>query len=318
MITRRLPRATSTPWTCASCLRHPTTTPTSTTTTILSRRTIHRRPKLTHHDTFADKGIPKFMSAYGYDVAWTQQQDFLLRKLSALVADSPLEQATTKALVHHFARDPLNASLFNHASMAHNNHEFFSAFAPDPTPLAKEPALQASLEASFGSIDALRTTMLDTAAGMFGPGFVWLVWAPKSSLNRSQDGYRILSTYLAGTPYAEAGFRAQGLDTATASPKSYEGYMQAQQSASTGGPAPFGNSSARGQAQAMLPPGSTTVLPILCVSTWEHCWLPGWGVSGKRKYLADWWDAVDWTSVDMKTPQAAKTRPLRRGDFVSS
>ena len=67
------------------------------------------------------------------------------------------------------------ASLFNHASMAHNNHFFFNALSTSPSPLERHPSMQQSLNNTFGSIETLKATFLDTAGAMFGPGFVWLV-----------------------------------------------------------------------------------------------------------------------------------------------
>lgn len=44
---------------------------------------------------------------------------------------------------------------------------------------------------------------------MFGPGFVWLV------KNAQSTELRILTTYLAGSPYTAAHWRRQGLDMNT-------------------------------------------------------------------------------------------------------
>lgn len=232
----------------------------------------------------------------------------MVQKLNELTAGEPHENSTAKALALQFAKDPMAASIFNHASMAHNNHFFYSALSPSPLPLGRFPTMQQSLERSFGSIETLRTTMLDTAAAMFGPGFVWLVWArnlssPGSTTARKGD-WRILNTYLAGTPYAEAGARQQGLDMNNNNASSYQSYMMNQQPSNTVGA--FGAFSQSGREQAKLPPGGTSVLPVLCVNTWEHVYIYDFGLNGKRKYLSDWWDAVDWSVVDGNAPFEAK------------
>lgn len=231
----------------------------------------------------------------------------MVQKLNELTAGEPYENSTTKDLALQFARDPMSASLFNHASMAHNNHFFFQTFSTAPNPLHRNPSLEKSLISTFGSIDTLRTTMLDTAAAMFGPGFVWLVWArsldaPAGGMRRGT--WRILTTYLAGTPYAEAGYRQQGLDMANQNAGSYQSYMNSQPANTVGA---FGSFSQSGREQAKLPPGGTNVQPVLCVNTWEHVWLRDYGISGKRSYLADWWDSVDWASVEQVAPPESKT-----------
>ena len=78
-------------------------------------------------------------------MAWTDYQGYLCEKLNQLTArmlssreiyigyqlrlnlDSEDAGALTKTLTIKYARDPSRASLFNHASMAHNNHIFFEA-----------------------------------------------------------------------------------------------------------------------------------------------------------------------------------------------
>ena len=148
--------------------------------------------------------------------------------------------------------------------------------------------------------------MLDTATAMFGPGFVWLVWARDLDVTPGQlrrGGWRILTTYLAGTPYAEAGYRQQGIDANTQDAKSYSKYMNEQPVNTVG---QFGSWSQAARAKSKLPPGGTNVLPVLCVNTWEHVWLRDYGISGKRAFLNDWWAAVDWGAVDMYVPSEAK------------
>lgn len=43
--------------------------------------------------------------------------------------------------------------------------------------------------------------------------------------------------------------------------------------------------------------GIADVIPVLCVNTWEHCYIHDYGVAGKRAYLASWWEHVDWEKV---------------------
>jgi len=245
------------------------------------------------------------MDNKGYDIAWTQYQTLLIRKLNELTAGEPIENMRPKDLAIMFARDPMNASVFNYASAAHNNHKFFETLSPSPSPLERQPALMRSLEKTFGSIETLRATMLDTAAAMFGPGYVWLVWARNADRNNSRMGrWRILTTYLAGTPYAEAGYRAQGIDMANNNTTSYQEYLRSQQVANTAGA--FGNFSASGREEAKLPPGGTSVMPVLCVSTWEHTYMYNYGVIGKQAYLNDWWNVIDWGVVEASAPTEAK------------
>lgn len=269
-------------------------------------------PVLAHDQSFARDGIPGLLSHEGYAIAWSRYQGMMLNKLNELLAGEPYENAPVKALTLQFARDPTSASIFNHASMAHNNHFFFSAFSTSPNTLERYPSLEKSLCNTFGSIETLRMTMLDTAASMFGPGFVWLIWARDlESPTKGQRGgsWRILNTYLAGTPYPEAGYRQQALDMNTNNPSSFNDYMNSQPITNAIGA--FGSFSRQGRDQAKLPPGGTNVLPVLCVNTWEHVWLRDYGMTGKRAFLRDWWRCIDWSVVDGNTPYEAKSDALQ-------
>ena len=271
---------------------------------LTQRRRIHQLPALLHHETFKREGVPGLLSPTGYQIAWTSYEGMIIDKLNGLVAGEPIENEAPRNLVVQFARDPMNASLFNHASMAHNNHFFFQALSTSPLTLDKLPNLKRSLEKTFGSIETLRITMLDTAASMFGPGFVWLVWARDTAPGSARRGdWRILSTYLAGTPYPEAGYRQQGLDMNTNNASTLGAYQDGHAANKVGS---FGRHSEPGHKQAIIPPGGTSVMPVLCVNTWEHVYIYDYGLQDKRRYLVDWWQAVDWDTVYYRTPGEAK------------
>lgn len=289
-----------------------------------SRLQEHRVPPLAFHDTFMEKGLSRkiseteigeeLLSPTGYYIAWVQYQTLLTQKLNELTAGQDFADKTPLDLALIFARDPLNAALFNHASMAFNNHFFFNSLSPAPLTLAQTPQLTESLVQTFGSIETLRATMIDTAASMFGPGFVWLVWArdpassSRSSTTFSSRGgsWRILTTYLAGTPFPEAGYRQQGLDMSNNNPNSYQAYLQQQTSIPGNTAGMFGPYSQTAKQQATKPPGGTSVMPVLCVNTWEHVYLNDHQIFGKRKYLETWWNCVDWGLVQERAPGEAK------------
>ncbi|KAI7630709.1 hypothetical protein KC322_g22963, partial [Hortaea werneckii] len=155
------------------------TTIASSSRFLSTTRPLFRRdpPKLAHQDSFTTHGIPDLLSPEGFKIAWIDYQQLMVDKLDDLTAGEPFENSQPKDLVLRFARDPLAASLFNHASMAHNNNFFFSGLSTSPLKLDNVPNVKESLIDTFGSIETLKMTMLDTASAMFGPGFVWLVWA---------------------------------------------------------------------------------------------------------------------------------------------
>jgi superoxide dismutase, Fe-Mn family len=185
--------------------------------------------------------------------------------------------ATSKPLhlVSKYSRSAEHASLFNYASMATNNHFFFTCLSPKKT--APSSTFVAEIDDSFSSYDTFRTEMIETADSMFGPGFVWVV--------KDQEACRmkLLCTYLSGSPYPEAHSRSQQVVKATGhrSISNTVGY--------------FGQYSRLGNARSV---DRYNARPVLCVSTWQHTYLRDYGVGGKREYLERWWDRIDWTAVE--------------------
>jgi superoxide dismutase, Fe-Mn family len=202
--------------------------------------------------------------------------------------------------------------------MAHNNHFFFNQLAnlqhlyeqkaqaqsasgpeggwnetgaAEPEPIELEaseermsPKLKIDLERQFSSVETLRSEFLSIALGMFGPGFVWLV------KNANTQDLRILTTYLAGSPYTAAHWRRQTIDLNTASADK-NSVSELLERAQTGA----GNSGGRFSQQA---PGGTDVIPLLCLNTWEHVWLTDYGITGKREFVHQWWEAINWDKVE--------------------
>ncbi|KEY70662.1 hypothetical protein S7711_02262 [Stachybotrys chartarum IBT 7711] len=247
-------------------------------------RHLHHVPSLTH--SYPD-GVPNLLSAGGFNIAWTDYMTLMTEKLNALTVGTELEDKSTKTIALMTAREPSQAPIFNYASMAHNNHFFFEGFSPTGTPMPD--TLRSELEANFSSIETLRREFIITASAMFGPGFVWLV------RTNATNEFRILTTYLAGSPYSGAHWRAQPTDMNTRGNEGSAKSYFANQAAAA---------SARGPA-ANLPPGGIDVSPVLCLNTWEHVWLLDWGVGaggagGKMAYAESWWELIDWEKVAEK------------------
>jgi Fe-Mn family superoxide dismutase len=201
----------------------------------------------------------------------------MMTKVRNLVAGEAIDPLQVRAIAIQYARDPLNASLFNHASMAHNNHFFFQGLSTNHLPLEHVKDMRDKITTQFGSLDNFRISFIESAAGMFGPGYTWLVWDPTG--RGHMGSFKILNTYAAGTPYGEAGHRRQEQDMATGN---------------LGSMGPYSGS---GKKDASIAPGSTRLTPLMCVSTWQHVYLHDYGVAGKREFLNNWWDVLDWYVV---------------------
>ncbi|KAI9809729.1 MAG: hypothetical protein M1825_000162 [Sarcosagium campestre] len=198
------------------------------------------------------------------------------------------ENVEPKKLLIKYARQPDMASLFNHASMAHNNHFFFNCLSPNRTSIP--PLLEEQLTEDFSSLETLKREFIANGSAMFGPGYVWLVKATDTSK------FRLINTYIAGSPYPGAHYRRQPIDMATQNQENVKGLSGedfARQNNVQNTVGMMGDSSGRSRIAA----GGVALIPVLCVNTWEHVWLRDFGVAGKSWFLESWWDKIDWNVV---------------------
>jgi superoxide dismutase, Fe-Mn family len=196
-----------------------------------------------------------------------------------------------KNLLIKYARQPSMASLFNHASMAHNNHFYFSCLTPQNTEKDMPESLRRGLEASFTSLDTLRREFVAIGCSMFGPGFVWLVRVP------NENRFSLLTTYIAGSPYAAAHYRRQSHDmnteTSSMTPADVARTNALRNAKPLNSVGAFGPLSERGR----VAPGGINLIPVLCANTWQHAYIVDWGLPQKKQFLEAWWDRIDWNAV---------------------
>lgn len=233
-------------------------------------------------------------------MAWTQYMTLTLEKLNALTAGTDHERKDTKAILIATAREPAEAPIFNYASMAHNNARFFDGLSPTPVEIPAH--LKRGLEASFSSIETLRREFVLTASAMFGPGFVWLVKVGNSHASGLSDNFRIVTTYLAGSPYPGAHWRQQATDMNTVGGASAEGHGAVAEYFRKQGNALQRAPPSNSRDTTKLAPGGIDVIPLLCLNTWEHVWLRDYGMGaggygGKRAFAEAWWETIDWNRV---------------------
>ncbi|KAL4804861.1 Manganese/iron superoxide dismutase [Aspergillus unguis] len=241
-------------------------------------RGLHQVPNLIHAGYYRVNGVPELLSPEAYDFSWTQYQGLLLDKLNLLTQDTVDADMSPGDLSIKYSRRPEMASVFNYASMAHNNHFFFSCLSPDSTKIPEK--FVSDIVDTCSSVESLKLDFLATANAMFGPGFVWL------AKNLEREGLlHIFCTYNAGSPYPAAHARRQPVDLATHTPQTALGNQYA---------GSFGQQSTT---HKNLAPGALDVQPILCVNTWEHVWMMDYGIGGKAEYLERWWDRINWEVV---------------------
>ena len=215
-----------------------------------------------------------------------------------MCADTTMEGWLPRDVLIKTARDPENAALFNYASMAFNNHFYFDGLSLTGEPVPMDKVLEGYLSESFSSVETLKSEFLQTAYSMFGPGFVWLVRTKAAHQTNSSKSFRILTTYLAGSPLAGAHNRLQPKDLnteniVTAGGVSNENFVRSTVQNTAGS---FGRWS-NVEAKSPTSYGGIDVVPLLCVNTWQHAWMFDWTIEGKWQFLQAWWDRIDWNHV---------------------
>jgi len=172
------------------------------------------------------------------------------------------------------------------------------------------PKLATKLAEDFGSIEILKNEMLAMAYTMFGPGFVWLVRTELkgATMTNQQRKFRLMCTYLAGSPLAGAHNRAQPIDMNTQNVAAAEaaggvdGLSEQERKRQTEVQNKVGAIGAHAADNRPLGDktsfGGVHIVPVLCVNTWQHAWLPDHGVGGKMTFLQKWWDLINWNVVN--------------------
>lgn len=271
-------------------------------------------PRLDNEEFIKANGIcdPEYpsnalYSTFGFERAWYDWQGQMINKVNELTAERPLFGKDPRSVLLATARDPMNAALFNHASMALNNHLYFNGISSrGPTTVPQK--LADKLSSDFDSLDNLKNEMLAMAHSMFGPGFVWLVRTDLKGSTQSQYPMRkfmLLTTYLAGSPLAGAHNRQQPLDMNTQNVAAaqaagglqglteQERLRQTQVQNSIGAMGSY--AAEKGEKTSF---GGIHIVPCLCVNTWQHAWIYDFGLDGKMAFLERWWNFINWEQVN--------------------
>ncbi len=115
--------------------------------------------------------------------------------VNSLLDDVGERPETLEEVVRAAAGDAKKIKLYNNAAQAWNHGFFWDAMNPG----GGKPggALGQAIDAAFGDLAALRTTIVKTGAEHFGSGWVWLA--------AEGDRLRIHATHDAGDPLTVAG-----------------------------------------------------------------------------------------------------------------
>lgn len=143
-----------------------------------------------------------------------------------------------------------------------------------------------SIHVSFGSEISFKEVLLAHAESIFGDGYTWLVFGGKTS------NLFVFNTYGWGTPpmfkLMELTAASEQMKHISDGPDSYSAPLSLQENSITAG-----NS---------LP----YLVPLLNINVWQHAYLHDYGVFGKRRYLENVWNTIDWSVVEARFDHASK------------
>ncbi len=114
-----------------------------------------------------------------------------VKKLNDLVGGTAFEELSLQETVMKAANRPDTAAIFNNAAQ-HWNHSFYWRSLKPKGGGEPSAMLKQRIEESFGSVDAVKKAITDSATSQFGSGWVWLV--------EDQKVLKVISTSNADTP----------------------------------------------------------------------------------------------------------------------
>ena len=97
-----------------------------------------------------------------------------VKNLNGLVEGTPLAEKTLEEVIRETAGDATKGGVFNNAAQIWNHTFFWNSMKPGG---GGEPTgeLKSKIEASFGSFAKFKEEFSNSAATLFGSGWVWLV-----------------------------------------------------------------------------------------------------------------------------------------------
>ena len=246
------------------------------------------------------EGIPGLFSAKGVDQAWFEYQNYLLSEINSLVETrAELDSVTTLfdlMASSQLSNDATMRKIAALSSQAYNNEFFFRALMPSVNPQAvvgqsSDPkAVDISNEVLnrpdlmlTGSAEAGRSPLNDLSL-IIDQSFQSLASMRELLIDRADKMFGNGSVWLIHHNSALAATNCYGW----ASPYSHEDL--------------YGNREHFLDSDTRL----SQFVPILCLNAWQHTYLHDYGVTGKRDYLKNLFDCVEWRVVASRMPQLSR------------
>jgi superoxide dismutase, Fe-Mn family len=123
---------------------------------------------------YADSALSPVISANTLGFHYGKHHKAYVDNLNKLIAGSDLADLSLEKIIAAVAGKADKAAIFNNAAQTWNHTFYWKSLRPNG---GGEPpaALKHKIEASFGSVDALKKELATAATTQFGSGWAWLV-----------------------------------------------------------------------------------------------------------------------------------------------
>ena len=145
---------------------------------------------------FAEDSLAPVVSAQTISFHYGKHHAGYVKTLNGLIAGTKYEGMSLEEIVRASSADA-NVAVFNNAAQTWNHTFYWESLAPEGKGGEPSEALLKAIVQAFGSLDACKAALADSAVKRFGSGWAWLV-AEKGKV-------AIESTPNAETPIVRAG-----------------------------------------------------------------------------------------------------------------
>jgi superoxide dismutase, Fe-Mn family len=123
---------------------------------------------------YANDALAPVISANTISFHYGKHHKAYVDNLNKLVAGTEFASLPLEKIVAKAAGNASNVAIFNNAAQAWNHDFYWHSLTPKG---GGEPALELKkkIEASFGTLDALKKELITAATTQFGSGWAWLV-----------------------------------------------------------------------------------------------------------------------------------------------
>lgn len=285
-------------------------------------RTLYTVPALKIADENRDKGLTGLYTKEGLQKAWYDRAQHYVDKLNKH-SDNTGKESSVESIVQTYYREPHKKEVYENASLLYNTQFAFECLAPmNPLlelskkeipsnlgvlELLKTPPFETDLDLtnvpaneelskwikdSFGSLLELKTLLINSAMGIKGDGFVWLV---TEKLLRRVDSYEslfVLNTYGCGQP--NSNFTEHLSSVRPVEEQNTEFVLFWDET-------PLIDSLE--EANEKYHAKKKRLEPLLAIDASPKAYLHDFGVFGKREYLERVWESINWDLVAARMPK---------------